>query len=185
MLYHLSCSTKEKDAFRSALFASGRGLRELFEGLSKLRIQDAQASVPHDKEHIMQTIDKAAEATGQGIRKAENCWIEMCVPMVWSVRSQSSCVCGQRMHHILQRILNWSFTCTWVTRIPKQSVELETVCQLEQFPPGQDFNKSPKVAALNQSVKEKLLLRGNPQSITKHFQSLPSKLNVLTYPYIS
>lgn len=70
----------EKDAFRSALFASGRGLRELFEGLSKLRIQDAQASVPHDKEHIMQTIDKAAE----------------------------------------------------------------------------DFNKSPKVAALNQSVKEKL-----------------------------
>ncbi|CAL1169020.1 unnamed protein product, partial [Cladocopium goreaui] len=78
----------EKDAFRSALFASGRGLRELFEGLSKLRIQDAQASVPHDKEHIMQTIDKAAEATGQGIRK--------------------------------------------------------------------DFNKSPKVAALNQSVKEKL-----------------------------
>lgn len=83
MLYHLSCSAKEKDAFRSALFASGRGLRELFEGLSKLRIQDAQASVPHDKEHIMQTIDKAAEATGQGItRKAENCGIEMCVPMV-------------------------------------------------------------------------------------------------------
>eukprot|EP00435_Cladocopium_sp_Y103_P050390 s595_g15.t1 len=70
----------EKDAFRSALFASGRGLRELFEGLSKLRIQDAQASVQKDKEHIMQTIDKAAE----------------------------------------------------------------------------DFNKSPKVAALNQSVKEKL-----------------------------
>ena len=83
MLYHLFCSAKEKDAFRSALFASGRGLRELFEGLSKLRIQDAQASVPHDKEHIMQTIDKAAEATGrQGRSKTAGLkcvyhWFEM------------------------------------------------------------------------------------------------------------
>ena len=46
---------EEREAFRSHLF--GSGLRELFAGLAALRIQEAKASVPVDKENILRTID--------------------------------------------------------------------------------------------------------------------------------